>query len=73
VETHIRTIVKALSWRCIATLITFTVAWIITGRLTFATEIGLADTLLKLGAYYLHERAWIHVNFGIPKKPEYEI
>jgi uncharacterized membrane protein len=73
VETHVRTIIKALSWRFIATLITFTVAWIVTGELTFAAEIGIADTLIKLGAYYLHERTWMRVVFGTLKRPEYEI
>lgn len=71
-ETHVRTIMKSLSWRFIATLITFSVAWIITRELTFAVEIGIADTLIKLGAYYFHERVWIRVNFG-KKKPEYYI
>ena len=72
-ETHVRTIMKALSWRFIATFITFTVAWIVTGELAFAAEIGIADTVIKLGAYYLHERTWICVEFGTLKKPEYEI
>jgi len=49
------------------------VAWLITGRLTFAVKIGLADTLIKLGTYYLHERMWIRVRFGKLKRPEYEI
>ena len=72
-ESHIRTITKALSWRFIATLVTFTVAWLVTGKLTFAVEIGVADTLIKLGAYYFHERLWIRVKFGKLRKPEYEI
>ncbi|MFC1603876.1 DUF2061 domain-containing protein [Planctomycetota bacterium] len=72
-ETHFRTIMKTLSWRFIATLITFAVAWIVTGELTFAAEIGIADTLIKLWAYYLHERTWMRVAFGTLKKPEYEI
>ena len=72
-ETHVRSVIKALSWRCIATLVTFSVAWIVTGELTFAAEIGIADTLIKVGAYYLHERAWIRVHFGVLKRPEYEI
>jgi uncharacterized membrane protein len=73
VESHVRTISKALSWRFIATLVTFTVALLVTGKLTFAVEIGVADTLIKLGAYYFHERLWIRVEFGRLKKPEYEI
>ena len=72
-ESHVRTIAKAFSWRFIATLVTFTVAWLATGKLTLAVEIGLADTLIKLGAYYLHERTWIRVKFGKLKRPEYEI
>ncbi len=72
-ESHIRTIIKAFSWRFIATLVTFTVAWAITKQLTFAAEIGIADTLIKLGAYYAHERAWIGVNFGKKVPPEYQI
>ena len=72
-ETHIRTIAKALSWRFIATLVTFTIAWIITKELKFAAEIGLIDTVIKLGAYYFHERAWIGIEFGKKKPPEYQI
>ncbi len=72
-ESHVRTIMKALSWRLIATLITFAVAWFATGKLALAVEIGLADTLIKLGVYYFHERTWIRVKFGTLKKPEYEI
>ena len=72
-ESHGRTIMKALSWRVIATCVTFTVALIITGELKFAAEIGLADTIIKLGAYYLHERTWMRVAFGKLKTPEYQI
>ncbi len=72
-ESHFRTITKTLSWRFVATLITFSVAWLVTGKLTFAVEIGVADTLIKLGAYYFHERLWIRVKFGKLIRPEYEI
>ena len=72
-ESHVRTIMKALSWRLVATVVTFSVAWFVTGKLTLAAEIGVADTLIKLGGYYFHERLWIRVKFGKLKKPEYEI
>ena len=72
-ESHGRTIMKALSWRVIATFVTFTVAWIVTGHLKFAAEIGLADTIIKLAAYYLHECTWMRVSFGKLKTPEYQI
>lgn len=72
-DTHRRSIVKALSWRLIATLITSAIAWFITGKLDFALKIGAIDAFLKLGAYYLHERTWSRITFGKIKGPEYEI
>ena len=69
-ESHSRTIAKTLSWRVIATLITATLAWLITGELEVGIEIGLADTLVKLFAYYGHERAWARTNVGYqPDRP----
>ena len=73
VESHYRSIAKALSWRLLATSVTFTVAWIFTGRFDLAVEIGVVDSLIKLGVYYSHERLWIRVKFGRLKRPEYEI
>ena len=68
-----RSIVKALSWRFIATVITFTVAYFLTGELKVAAEIGLADTIIKLSAYYFHERSWNKIPLGRLAEPEYEI
>ena len=72
-ESHKRSIVKALSWRFLATTITTSVAWAITGQIGFAATIGLVDTVIKLGVYYIHERAWIRVRFGRVRSPEYQI
>jgi uncharacterized membrane protein len=65
-EQRRRAIVKSLSWRFFATIITTLVAYGITGQLTFALEIGLLDTSIKLFMYYFHERAWLRVPFGLP-------
>jgi uncharacterized membrane protein len=73
VESHVRTITKAFSWRLIATCVTFAVAWFVTGKLTLAAGIGVADALIKLGAYYFRERLWIRMKFGKLKRLEYEI
>ena len=72
-ETHRRSLVKSLSWRFIATLITAGVAYAITGEVAFAVEIGLLDTSIKFFLYYLHERAWTRVRYGEVKKPDYQI
>ncbi len=52
---------------------TVAVAWAVTGSPGIAASIGLADTLVKIGAYYLHERMWLRIRFGQPKAPEYDI
>ncbi len=72
-ESHFRSITKALTWRFVATIITFTVAWILTRRFQLAVEIGVLDTVIKLGAYYSHERTWNRLNFGKQEPPEYQI
>lgn len=72
-ETHFRSIIKAISWRTGGTIVTFIVAWVLAGSLDLALRIGVLDTVLKIGAFYVHERLWSHINIGRQKRPEYEI
>ena len=73
VETHYRSIIKALSWRAGGTVVTCLVACIVTGSFDLAAKIGILDTVIKIGAFYIHERFWNKVDFGKQKSPEYEI
>ncbi len=72
-ESHARSIAKAVTWRTGGTIVTFTVAWVLLGDISRAAGIGIADTLVKLGAFYVHERFWNRLNFGKLKPPEYQI
>ena len=72
-ESHVRSLVKALTWRAGGTFVTIFVAWFVLGDVSHALEIGLLDTLVKLGAYYGHERIWDKIALGKEKKPEYYI
>jgi len=51
---------KSVSWRVLATCITVTVAYGVTGRWDFASTVGLIDAALKFVFYILHERVWEH-------------
>lgn len=75
VESKKRSLVKALSWRFIATFITMVVVFVLTGELIWAVEIGLADTAIKFAAYFGHERIWVRIPYGLPKPPsgDYQI
>lgn len=72
-DTHRRTILKTISWRLVATLVTGVVAYLVTGRLYFAVTVGLGDSFVKFFTYYLHERMWSKIRFGQVRPPEYQI
>lgn len=72
-ETHFRSIVKAVSWRVGGTLVTFIVVWVVAGELDLAAKIGVLDTAIKIGVFYAHERLWNYLSFGKQKPPEYQI
>lgn len=60
-----RHMLKAVSWRVLGTLDTMTLAWIITGDPYTGLQIGITEVLTKMVLYYLHERAWYQINFGL--------
>jgi uncharacterized membrane protein len=66
-ETHKRSIVKTISFRIIATIITFIVVWIFTKDAYISTGVTVLENLIKMIAYYIHERAWIKISWGIAK------
>ena len=53
-----RHILKTFTWRLTATAITFFASWIISGNISVAINIGLVEVLVKMLAYYYHERFW---------------
>lgn len=64
-ETHRRSIAKSVSWRLFALLITCVIACLITGSTTAGLVIGGFDCLVKIVTYYLHERLWLRVKWGV--------
>lgn len=72
-ETKRRSVLKAVSWRFFATVITGTIVWILTGEFKFAVSVGLLDTAVKIFVYFWHERMWLKISYGKTKEPEYQI
>ena len=66
-DSHRRSILKAVTWRAIATVITFLVSYALTHKIELAAGISIFDTLIKVFSYYGHERIWEKINFG--RKP----
>ena len=65
-----RHLAKTITWRTIGTIDTMTLAWIITGNPLSGLKIGLAEVLTKMLLYYLHERAWYRLDYGLKKRRE---
>jgi len=63
-ETHLRSVVKGVSWRVIATLVTTIVVWLISGEVSMVLFAGASDSLVKIGLYWGHERIWQAVGWG---------
>ncbi|MBV1909809.1 MAG: DUF2061 domain-containing protein [Kangiellaceae bacterium] len=57
-ESHVRSIIKAFSWRFVSTCTTFAIVYLLTGELTLATSIAGVEVVIKMILYYFHERAW---------------
>ena len=64
VETHTRSVLKAVSWRILGTLDTFAISWFMTGKVSIAGSIAGLEIVTKIAWYYAHERAWAVVEFG---------
>jgi len=67
-ESHLRSILKGLSWRVIATLTTTLIAYFWTGDISTALSIGGIEFFLKFFIYYAHERAWQAIPVGTVRK-----
>lgn len=63
-SSSMRSLLKTLSWRATASLDTFLIAWIVTGAPMLGGAIAIGEILTKLVWYYVHERAWAHIDIG---------
>ena len=63
-DTHSRSLAKAISWRMTGTIDTMVISLVVTGSVKLAATIGLTEVVTKSLLYYLHERAWLKVPYG---------
>ena len=57
-ESHLRSLLKAITYRITGTLTTALLVYFLTGNLQIALAVGAIEPLVKILIYYLHERAW---------------
>ncbi len=60
-----RSISKTVSWRLLGSIDTFIIAYIVTGEVKSGAFIVSAEMVTKMILYYLHERGWAHIRWGL--------
>ncbi|MBD3179992.1 MAG: adenylyl-sulfate kinase [Candidatus Latescibacteria bacterium] len=63
-ETSVRSVMKTISWRFLATLTTFSLVWIFTGKIDTALTVGGLEVIIKMIIYFFHERGWNRIKWG---------
>ena len=63
-ESTIRSLVKALSWRIVATLTTTVLVFVFTRRIDVAVTVGGIEAIAKSFLYFGHERVWNALTLG---------
>lgn len=63
-DRHRRSIVKAVTFRIVATLATIIIVYLVTGNLKLSGLLGGLDLISKFILYDLHERIWEGISWG---------
>lgn len=63
-NSHIRSLIKSISWRAVGSVDTFVLSLLVTGNVKHAASIASVEVLTKVFLYYLHERVWRTVSWG---------
>ncbi len=61
---HIRSIIKGISWRAFGTIDTILISWFYSGNPLGALKIGFSEVLTKVALFYFHERVWALIKWG---------
>ena len=62
-----RHIYKTISWRAIAILDTVIIVFLITGSIDSAIMISFFEIITKSFLYFIHEKLWYRIKYGIKR------
>ena len=65
-----RHVLKTFSWRGVGTLDTIILGWIVTGNPLTGLKIGGAEVVTKMLLYFIHEKLWYRINYGLDQRNE---
>ena len=63
-DSHIRSVLKAITYRIVGTLTTAVIVYSLTGDFHLSLAVTAIEPIVKTVVYYLHERAWQQLPHG---------
>ena len=75
-ESNSRSVAKAVTYRVLGSCSTAAIFLVLTGSVKLSLGAGALDVVVKMAAYFVHERIWNLIPFGRERRvpaPEYEI
>jgi uncharacterized membrane protein len=67
-ESKLRTIAKAITWQALGLAVTGALAWFHTGDMITALSFALSTAASGLAFFFVHERLWARVRWGIGER-----
>lgn len=65
-----RHIAKTLTWRVVGTIDTMLLGWLVSGDPMIGITIGSFEVVTKMVLYFIHERVWYKIGFGVKRDTE---
>ena len=63
-DSHLRSMAKAVSWRILGSLDTMLLTWLFSGSVKIAAFVGSTEAITKIFLYWGHERLWHRIPWG---------
>jgi uncharacterized membrane protein len=65
-----RHIAKTITWRVVGTIDTMILGWLVSGDPMIGITIGSFEVVTKMILYFIHERVWYKIGFGVKRDNE---
>jgi len=62
-----RHLLKTLTWRIVGTIDTMLLGWLVSGDPMVGITIGSFEVATKMVLYFIHERIWYKIDFGVKR------
>ena len=63
-DSNVRSLTKAVSWRVLGSLMTLLLAYVITHDIVLSGLVTVSEFIYKIILYWLHERVWENIEWG---------